>query len=646
MLLDRQKKIIEYLKNNLAWIKGSELGKIIDVTDRTIRSDINSIKKVYGEDLILSSRKNGYQYNPIYLNKEKVVLNQDISGQEDRIIYIIKELLIHEDGVSIYDLAEKLFVSEFSIEADITKIKKIVNDLNLDKVNIFRNGEYIIVENSKKYASNLLYDIAKYEIHDLDVEDIKKYFNDVDIELLVSIINEVFLKYKYVSRYLSKMNLIIDIAISIERSRIYNSHKIVKNFYEEIEFDLFKLSTEMVRKIEDSFQVNISESTILNLANNLYRIKKIEIVENEVRKNNVEESKIYRFYLNILEQVKINSQVDLTNNKQFIRDIALHTEIAIERLRLGIKLYNPLTDQLRSQFPFIFNIAIQIAKEISEENEVEFDLHETSYLVAYIGSAIRQVRESENLNILLVVLEGASNLSYIYDQIIKLNKNANINLVGVSSLYELEELKSFQWNFDLIISTSVIPNINCDNNLIIKSSFALADRVRVKEIILKKIESLGERQFEEIFSSFFSEGLFIRNLDAQNREDAINKLVNILKDNYYVEDGFEESVLEREKFISTSIDTGVALPHALKRQAKKSGLIIGILNNAISWEENKVKVIMLTALGKEEVECLNSYNEFITDIALNKEIVESIRKTNSFTAFKQILRDFYIENLI
>ncbi|MBM6837847.1 HTH domain-containing protein, partial [Clostridium saudiense] len=37
-LIERQKSVVKYLRDIDEWVKGSELAKILDVTDRTIRN--------------------------------------------------------------------------------------------------------------------------------------------------------------------------------------------------------------------------------------------------------------------------------------------------------------------------------------------------------------------------------------------------------------------------------------------------------------------------------------------------------------------------------------------------------------------------------------------------------------------------------
>ena len=58
----RQKKIVEILKEKKDWITGKELSTMLSVSDRTIRNDMELLRKEC-EGLIESSVRYGYRIN-------------------------------------------------------------------------------------------------------------------------------------------------------------------------------------------------------------------------------------------------------------------------------------------------------------------------------------------------------------------------------------------------------------------------------------------------------------------------------------------------------------------------------------------------------------------------------------------------------
>lgn len=59
MMNNRQTNIVRILGEQKEWITGKELSKLLNVSDRTIRSDIDNINKYYQSSLIKSNQIKG-----------------------------------------------------------------------------------------------------------------------------------------------------------------------------------------------------------------------------------------------------------------------------------------------------------------------------------------------------------------------------------------------------------------------------------------------------------------------------------------------------------------------------------------------------------------------------------------------------------
>ena len=60
---ERQRNIVEILQDNGSWVTGSDLSRMLNVSDRTIRSDISKINEMNDHILILSNKRYGYAIN-------------------------------------------------------------------------------------------------------------------------------------------------------------------------------------------------------------------------------------------------------------------------------------------------------------------------------------------------------------------------------------------------------------------------------------------------------------------------------------------------------------------------------------------------------------------------------------------------------
>lgn len=74
-------------------------------------------------------------------------------------------------------------------------------------------------------------------------------------------------------------------------------------------------------------------------------------------------------------------------------------------------------------------------------------------------------------------------------------------------------------------------------------------------------------------------------LDVDTRDDALEKLVDLLHSFHKIEDrdAFLHAIMEREKIVSTGIGSSVAIPHAKLTGFDEFFIAIGILQRGVDW---------------------------------------------------------------
>lgn len=92
----------------------------------------------------------------------------------------------------------------------------------------------------------------------------------------------------------------------------------------------------------------------------------------------------------------------------------------------------------------------------------------------------------------------------------------------------------------------------------------------------------------------------IINLDVKDVNSCLDFMVSMSSENNQSNTEFIKSIKYREKLGSTSLYTGVALPHADPSVVKESQLIMATLRKPIRWGSNMVKVIMLISISEAD----------------------------------------------
>ncbi|NTW72345.1 MAG: PTS sugar transporter subunit IIA [Eubacteriaceae bacterium] len=152
----------------------------------------------------------------------------------------------------------------------------------------------------------------------------------------------------------------------------------------------------------------------------------------------------------------------------------------------------------------------------------------------------------------------------------------------------------------------------------------------------------------ERFENIMDKLLFVRDIDANDNFDAIEKVSKILYEKGYVKESFIQAIQDREKIFPTGLPTsgfGVAIPHTDAEHVMKSAVIIAVLNKPVKFvmmgsneEWVEIKMLFMMAIDKPhgQLEMLASIIAFIQ----NEEMLKKINECRNEDDIKQSMMAF------
>lgn len=620
MLLQRQKDILTYLKNQQDWVKGNELSKVFNVSRRTIRTDVQSIRDFCGEDILISSRNQGYKYN-LATEVENI---KTIKDKEERIIYLLKELVLNSNGVNIFDIAEEVYVSEWTINNDIRELKNLYRGL---KINVSR--EIVKLDLKKEEREELLLTYIREYIKDYRFEQIFKIFKNNSFKQYHEFVKKVTKKYNFILRYYSKGDLMIIMLLSLGNESIEEFDK--NSYYEEI------LGIIKSLKIEEG-----AKRIAIEISKRIENLEVLNEKEKEIRENLKSNRADLRLLEEIIDKANKKYHLDIKLNEQIKSDLWIHILLAVERCKRNIIINNPLKEYIKNEIPFLFDVAMFIGDEIESSFKIRLNVNEICYITSYVGVSIENqsnvILIKKDLMVVIIALEGKSITYHLFNRL-EQTLGDNINKVIISSQEELNMLKQYPYDIDLVITTSNISIDRVKREYIISPNITIMDEIKIREIIEEEESNRKKEHFKNVFNYFFKEELYVQDLGINSREQAIGALYSTLEENGYVDIEFYKGLRERENLLSTSIDSGVAIPHATNCNAIKSGVCVGILNKPVLWGRIYVKVVLLFAVSREDTKKQIGLYDYLIKFLGNKSYIEKLSRSKSFEEFKKILEE-------
>lgn len=220
----------------------------------------------------------------------------------------------------------------------------------------------------------------------------------------------------------------------------------------------------------------------------------------------------------------------------------------------------------------------------------------------------------------------------------------------------INKIKGFKLDIEVINSS--ISNIPSDSDIIITHKGSLGgikkDINKSKIICIENfleddtLELLYEKFKKECNSNvdntyhiqsneLLNEKNILLNLENESKEEAIIRAGNLLFNNGYVGYEYINSMLEREKRISTYIGYGVAMPHGTefgKEQVKRAGIVVLQYPEGINFGGQKAYLLIaIAAKGEEHLEILSNIAQALGDV----EAIENLKTTKNS---KDVLKVF------
>ena len=220
----------------------------------------------------------------------------------------------------------------------------------------------------------------------------------------------------------------------------------------------------------------------------------------------------------------------------------------------------------------------------------------------------------------------------------------------------INKIKDFKLDIEVINSS--ISNIPSDSDIIITHKGLLGgikkDINKSKIICIENfleddtLELLYEKFKKEYNSNvdntyhiqsneLLNEKNILLNLENESKEEAIIRAGNLLFNNGYVGYEYINSMLEREKRISTYIGYGVAMSHGTefgKEQVKKAGIVVLQYPEGINFGGQKAYLLIaIAAKGEEHLEILSNIAQALGDV----EAIENLKTTKNS---KDVLKVF------
>ena len=625
----RQIFLLEFLLKQHEYLSANQLAEKYGVSTKTVYQDIDKLNDFFDEGE-LKSRIVKVPRKGIKLSADEernqihslLLVNKHESGVQDfspeyRESELIKRLFINQEDLDIYDFAEEMYVTESTVHRDIDKLEKNLGQFDL-KIRI--KHDQLFVDGDEW---NIRKALQSYVIQAQSLgreEKIERFFSEKDIEICYEAISRLSQKYHH--QFSEEYSCLLLVECLVFKKRTENNNCLTErtsNLINDLNhLEVYFFSGELLESIINKSFSEISPYEIEAMAYSLlaygFSIQSADYIQNIEHQVN-----------ELINKVSNLLSLDLSKDNHLKLMLSNHISKMIFRLRNQIYITNPALEEIKKQYSSLFNVIWIAIRGLSKYYEINISNEELAFIVIHFQLAIEKIVKP--LNIVVICQNGIATSELIMSKLHKIfDSDAKITNINARELdfYDLS-------NIDLIISTIALPEVKVP--VIEVSPILTKDEIEsIRSFYSEHMTdnytlmrtSLDGRKFNlESLQTLIKKPSLIRET-VKSKKECIEKMIRECDATNRRIKEFKESILERETLGSTSVYTGVALPHCDPRFVEQSELIVMTLDKPINWGKNNVKLIILIAVAENDIPIFKDSLIALYSVIENQELMNEL----------------------
>ena len=619
-----------HLFHNTQTMSVNNMAAKLRVSDRTIRNDIKQLNQTLNGCALIEGFQGRYTLRVFDADMFKKILSELSEADEflnsprNRMDYMFGKLMRAEMPLLIDDLAYEMSIGRTTLAGDLKKLRTELEDYSLQIPGKTSQGISL-------YGNE--FDIRRYVLEN-NFDQIYGTFpldREID-ELIDDVYAEKHLEDKAKANFRRFIILMLD--------RFLTGHylgQISDKAYDLTARPEFMMVNDIVDQIGQILQIVFPVEEKLFALLPVIGMRTPSDVQG-MRSIELDES-IRPLLPKINEQIRIDLNLSIEMG-DFTEEFLYHLMFMINRMRFGIKLSNPMREDIREKYPLAFEMAGVACKVIASEYNLTITEDEQAFLATYFGVMLAesQLRMEKKFSIAAVYTTGRITSRLVEMQLRRIVDTSSSLTMLASENVSTKKLDEF----DLILTTIPL-NCKCHRPVIQINEVFNEQELRRKIEKARYWDQLESPTLDSnwfVMAGFLDQEQFFYFDKETNYEKALEVIIDKLTYDGLVDDGFKERMEEREKMGTMVFDNAIALPHAIQHAGDRIVLAIGVFPKPIRHRDSDIRVIFLLGIpdnidGNDNV-LVRVYDEIIT-ISQDSELLDRIASSASYKDLQRAL---------
>ncbi|WP_432717935.1 BglG family transcription antiterminator [Staphylococcus equorum] len=540
---ERHAKLIRLILNNSNdYLSANEIANYLNVSNRTVRSDIKYINSELVKELIVSVKGRGYKMNRTLYSVEQLaeIVTAYTNKESEILLKIGYQLLMHQQPMTVDQLENDFALTRSEVNDYLKRIQSWCTSFDIN-VNISKKKGITVNGNEMNIRNAILHLNQLSTKHQTVEQFILNEIPEAHIQMIFQIIKNNLSDYQIQTSDIRIRQLLIHLIIIFKRNNDNDASWVVD---EESQI----IAQHCIDEINRKLAYGLSDETAKLFSFFIsYYFNKYDLGLEKVFVKSYIDRMIY--------QMEKSVGVNFTKDKALRDNVYSHFSRTYLRIAKNVYINNPLTEDIKKHYPFVFNTLYETVNHLSKDAKINLVEDEIAFLALHFQSSIDR-NEKNRFNIVITCYYGLGISSLLEAKIANLDDR-----IHVIDTLKLENVSQYDFSgVDALITTHFIDEFQVPDTLQVMEVsplFSNEDANKIQSFIRHKQNPvLNQDELAAIQFDVHS--------DKQELTEAsyvFEQAQIIFGDNHSVSEKYIQSALEREKFSSTFIGNGISIPH-------------------------------------------------------------------------------------
>lgn len=658
-MVEDDSQIVRYVLANPG-ISSADLSQHFDVSERTIRTYVKRAnERLDGFACLVKKNRGGYSVKVTdgpalnaWLESMHMNIARGNMQPEDRVAYLLNDLLDRTDWVTVDELCHALCVSRPTVSGDLKRVEERLEEFGLKIEKRPHYGIRVIGEELSRrlcLASSVVESLAREEAATGkalpgggDKTSIVEGAQAgpcrmTSLDKIAKIVDAAVDEFDFQINSLTYQNLLVHISIALMRIQEGNYVPVDLGANSCICDDrVADVAAGIATRIKDELGVELPESEQSYIAIHLAGKEMIADPDTALEGKEGEETglviseEVWSVVTQMLEVVWKSFRYDFRDDLELRMNLARHIVPLVVRLRYHLHIDNPILTDIRRRYPLAYSMALDSSAVLAEHYGATLSENEVGFIaMAFALSLERHRTELPKKNILVVCASGrgsARMLEYRYRQ----EFGAYVDSIQTCDVAHVSkaDFSKIDYVFTTVPLREALP-------VPVRQIEFFFDDAEVREV--RRLLSTREPDaLDPSFAARFSKQLFFAHKTFASKKEALVFLCKQMEGTGRVAENFSELVMRREDCVATSFGNEVAMPHPLEPVCDRSFAAVALLDEPLDWGNGSVKAIFMVAISTEDNDELGGMFDVLAEAFNDADGISKLMQEQSYEALMDL----------